>query len=606
MSAINIPSLKREVSERYINKYCESKKLLNYSEFIQAGYAKEISNDDLSKTDIVGNAIASYRKDDGKLYFSYIDDNNHVILNGGTGSGKTTGFIENNIYFLSEKKNKANLFITDPKGELFSKHAKRLRKNGYRIHILNFCDINHSDSWNPLVELYELWQKQDRLGTSMVYHSSTDDLLSENIKIQGDLKEFNSTGGFWTVEDLAFPTEESAERYVIDEQARLRSDASEIIVQISHDLIPDKLQSKIDSSWMMGAQQILQGLIYCLLEDSTYDGSGLGKDNFNIKTLSEYYRKIRNQVIDTKRNIMTSMLDTTVLNHKSLFDDSIANMQAYFENCMNTARSYLGCFENAMCKYFNIKSYTLFNQTTIDVKSDDVPYAVFLSTRDYEESDYHIAAIFIDYVYRLMVTTADLGDCIKRETHFVLDEFANIPPLMSFGSKISTSRSRNIWFNMVIQSYSQLSSKYDADTATNINDNSYEHIFLGSPNFETKQRFSRECGKMSVPALSSVLDPDDNKVVEMPVVPISDLDNIQPGYAYIRIKNNPILYSRFERSYECDEFETSNTTTPEEMGFVSTPYNDEKFRYDYLYSDETMEDYVSNQYKKSPVDLLFR
>lgn len=604
MAMMNIPSLKREVRERYENTYCESKRLLNYSEIVNAGYAKEVSNDDLPNTDIVGNAIASYRKNDGKLYFSYTDENVHTILNGATGSGKTTGFIENNIYFLSEKKNKANLFITDPKGELFSRHAKRLRKNGYRVYILNFCDINHSNSWNPLLELYDMWQKRDKLASSITYHESTDELMSGSLKIQGSLKEF-SASGFWSVDNLAFPTEEKAEQYVTAQQATIESEVSTIVRQIANTCIPDDLTSQKDPIWMMGAKQLLQGMIYSLLEDSTFDASGLSRECFNLKTLNDYYRTIRSESIDLRSNCVKPLLDTRVLNHKSLYDESIRNMQPFFENNINTARSYLGVFEGAMSDYFNVQSYTLFNETTIDVESEDTPFAVFLTTKDYNETDYRIAALFIDFVYRIMVAKADLRGSVKRETQFILDEFANIPPLTSFGSKISTSRSRNVWFSMVIQSYAQLSSKYDEATAMNINDNSYNHIFLGSPNFETKQRFSRESGKRSIASLSSVLDPDDNKVVEIPVVTISDLDNIQSGYAYMRIKNKPILYSKFERSYECAEFETTNTTTPEEMGFASTPYNHEKYRYDYLFSGKTMYNYVLQRQQKSSSSFVF-
>ena len=40
-----------------------------------------------------------------------------------------------------------NLFVTDPKGELFEHNARHLDENGYRIFLLNFKDITRSNKW---------------------------------------------------------------------------------------------------------------------------------------------------------------------------------------------------------------------------------------------------------------------------------------------------------------------------------------------------------------------------------------------------------------------------------------------------------------------------
>ena len=52
----------------------------------------------------------------------------HALIVGTTGSGKTTGFVDQNISVLSRSKGKPSLVISDPKKELYEKHAKHLEK----------------------------------------------------------------------------------------------------------------------------------------------------------------------------------------------------------------------------------------------------------------------------------------------------------------------------------------------------------------------------------------------------------------------------------------------------------------------------------------------
>ena len=70
-----------------------------------------------------------------RLRFYYLP-NYHELYIGTTGSGKTTGCIEPQIRAVSAQKNKANLFISDPKGELFAHNARHLKENGYQLFLL--------------------------------------------------------------------------------------------------------------------------------------------------------------------------------------------------------------------------------------------------------------------------------------------------------------------------------------------------------------------------------------------------------------------------------------------------------------------------------------
>ena len=63
---------------------------------------------------------------------------------GGSGAGKTLRKIKADILQML-----GSYVITDPKGELYRDCAKVLKKNGYKIRVLNLVNVNFSNSYNP-------------------------------------------------------------------------------------------------------------------------------------------------------------------------------------------------------------------------------------------------------------------------------------------------------------------------------------------------------------------------------------------------------------------------------------------------------------------------
>ena len=88
--------------------------------------------------------LSDGEKEGARLRFYYLP-NSHELYIGGTGSGKTTGCVEPQLRAITKQKNKPNLFLTDPKGELFDRNAQHLADQGYRLYVLNFKNIKRSD-----------------------------------------------------------------------------------------------------------------------------------------------------------------------------------------------------------------------------------------------------------------------------------------------------------------------------------------------------------------------------------------------------------------------------------------------------------------------------
>lgn len=83
---------------------------------------------------------------DGKAYYS--DSFDHTLIIGSTGSGKTICEIMPLIFNLGYAGE--SMIINDTKGELYSTTADFLKKQGYKIRIINLRDALASDGWNPL------------------------------------------------------------------------------------------------------------------------------------------------------------------------------------------------------------------------------------------------------------------------------------------------------------------------------------------------------------------------------------------------------------------------------------------------------------------------
>ncbi|MEW5953362.1 MAG: type IV secretory system conjugative DNA transfer family protein [Bacillota bacterium] len=103
-----------------------------------------------------GNLIGEL---DGKIIrvnFEKAPDNTpktapHMIVFGGTGSGKSFSIVIGNI--ISAVAEGQSIVVIDPKGELYEATGNWLKEQGYKnVWVLNFMTPQHSHGWNPVIE----------------------------------------------------------------------------------------------------------------------------------------------------------------------------------------------------------------------------------------------------------------------------------------------------------------------------------------------------------------------------------------------------------------------------------------------------------------------
>ncbi|MBU4643254.1 type IV secretory system conjugative DNA transfer family protein, partial [Bacillus toyonensis] len=134
----------------------------------------------------------------------------------------------------------------------------------------------------------------------------------------------------------------------------------------------------------------------------------------------------------------------------------------------------------------------------------DKPTAVFMIIPDFDKSNHALASIFIKQLYtELAMNCSDTkGKKCFRRVHYILDEFGNMPPIEDMGGILTVCAGRNMLFNLVLQSYSQIEKLYDKQ-AEEIKENCQNHIYIKSNNEKTLEELSKRAGHRTIMGRSS-------------------------------------------------------------------------------------------------------
>ena len=159
--------------------------------------------------------------------------------------------------------------------------------------------------------------------------------------------------------------------------------------------------------------------------------------------------------------------------------------------------------------------------------------AVFIVVHD-EKTTYHaLATIFIKQCYETLIDVAqENGGKLPIRTNFILDEFANMPPLKDVDSMVTAARSRQMRFTFIIQNFAQLNDVYGKEVAEVIRGNCGNTIYLISTELAALEEISKMCGE--------VKSKEKDKTASTPLVTVTDLQKLKLGEAIImRIRKSP-------------------------------------------------------------------
>ena len=408
----------------------------------------------------------------------------HTLVLGTTGSGKTEGFVIPSINVLSSCASKPSLVITDPKGELLKKTGRKLTESGYEIKVLNLREPQKSTCWNPMDDAFAMFHKAHSLESEVtVFHG----INPADTEFKHITAEYNNE--WYGYNGIAYPDKEMLNNDIEGQRQKLIADADNILHDIASTLCP--VVNEKDPTWERGAQDLIWGTMYAMLEDSLDNTTGMTREKFNLYNVNKIvsYTDMGEDTFATLRNYLL-MRDKT--------SPVIGRVSSAINNAPNTVKNYMGIVYTAMSLFtdLGIAFATSKNEMNFDTFSSK-PTALMIIVPDDVVTRHPIATMLIGRIYQILVDQANRRPTqeLERHVYFILDEFANLPKINNLSTLITVSRSRGIFFEMVVQSYSQLTTKYGESDASTIKGNCNIQIYIGSEDMNTKKQFSELCGE---------------------------------------------------------------------------------------------------------------
>lgn len=393
------------------------------------------------------------------LKYIYFDrETPHYVYLGSTGSGKSVTAVIPICTFISKAKKKRSVFITDPKGEIYQTTSKMFQNQGYKILTIDFRNPELSNKINilePIIKEYENYITYEKLSLK------TDE---ESRKL-----EYNNL----SMSSLA-------------ETNRLISSLATMVMQ-------EKTEQK-DPFWNDSAKNLLEGLIGFFLEE--YKSGNITRDKITMTSI----RKFQNSSME--ENNFKKFKD--YINKKEYGSKSKDALVSILSASDNTYKSITAVFGQKMNIFddINVANVTSTSDFEFNVLGKE-PVALYVIVPDEDKTYFTLVTIIVGLFYRDLVKLANSTDKKKLpyEIDFILDEFANCPPLADIEAIVSVARSRGMHFHFFIQSFSQLDNVYGKDVAQIILDNC-GLVYLKTNTQETAEAISKRLGKKTIESSS--------------------------------------------------------------------------------------------------------
>lgn len=488
----------------------------------------------LAESEVVGTIIKAEEK---KNKFDIVFSNPaHALVIGTTGSGKTTTFVNPTIQILCQTKTRPSFLIADPKGELYAEHAKNLLSKGYEVKVIDLRNPYNSIRWNPLERAFLSYQKM------------------LNLEKEVTKKE----DGSFEFEGKRYITKESLDTVIQVRKQQLNDDVYEDLHDVMTMLCP--INNNNEPLWESGSKNLVLAIALALLEDSENPKLNMTKEKFNFFSISK--------VATSTDNDCEELIN--FFKERKPLSKAVALSKQVLDSSEKTRGSYLSTTFDKLSMFSDQSLCALTSENEIEFGSmGEKAIALFLQIPDEKETRHTLASMVILQAYKELVQRANTYSnlSLPRPVYFVLDEFGNLPKIHKLEQMITVGRSRNIWLNLIIQSYAQLSKTYDDKVADIIKSNCNVQIFIGTTDYKTIEEFSKRCGNFSIVqrslGFSSAKSEDlssNLSVKERPLIYPSELQLLNNGQnmgnAIVTIFGYHPIRSKFTPSFKCRHYLT--------------------------------------------------
>ena len=281
-----------------------------------------------------------------------------------------------------------------------------------------------------------------------------------------------------------------------------------------------------DPFWEQTAANYFVGLALSLFEDAREDQININSVNYMSTVGEERFR--------------ASTYLKEYFKHKDSSGAAYNNVSSALFAPTETKGSILSVFKSKV-KIFSTgeKISEMLSHNDINMKEIGMEKtAVFLVIQDEKKTLHPLVTNFIKQTYETLIDVAQEqeGGKLKYRTNFILDEFANMPPLKDVTTMVTAARSRNMRFTFIIQNFSQLYQVYGKENGETIKGNCGNILYLVSTELSALEEISKLAGEQKPKDAGK----DKPKEAPKPLITVSDLQRLSPGEVILlRSRKNP-------------------------------------------------------------------
>ena len=309
--------------------------------------------------------------------------------------------------------------------------------------------------------------------------------------------------------------------------------AIELLDDLALNILYDESSNNSDPFWEKTSADYFSGVALGLFEDAK-------EDEININSIS-----LMTTVGEEKFGGSTYIKE--YFSFKDPASASVINASSTINAPTDTKGSILSVFRQKI-KLFASRENLSEMLSHSDIELADIgrkKTALFIVVQDEKKTYHSLVTILLKQCYETLIAVAqENGGELPVRTNFLLDEFANMPPLKDVTTMITAARSRHIRFTMIIQNYAQLNQVYGKENAETIRGNCGNIIYLISAELAALEEISKMCGE--------VKSKDDDKTASTPLVTVSDLQRMkQFEVIVLRMRMQPFK-TKFTPDFKLD------------------------------------------------------
>ena len=310
--------------------------------------------------------------------------------------------------------------------------------------------------------------------------------------------------------------------------------AIELLDDVALNILYDPSNKSESDFWEKSSADYFSGLALGLFKDAKEEEVNLNSINA-MSTVGEERYATSNYI----KEYFNMKGETS---NEYIFASSVINAPT------DTKGGQLSTFRQKIRKFSTGEALSeMLSYSDFDLRSiGDGKTAVFMIIHDEKKTYHSLMTIFIKQCYETLIDAAqENGGKLPVRTNFILDEFANMPPLKDVDAMVSAARSRDIRFTFIIQNFAQLNDVYGDNVAEIIKGNCGNIVYLISTEMKALEEISKMCGEVKV-------TDDKDKSATRPLISITDLQKMKLFEAIIiRLRMSPFR-TKLEPDFKMD------------------------------------------------------